>query len=150
MAGKLSETELQKLFVLGRKYAQKLPLIPMPGSAGVVKALAKKYKLAVVSSRNKHGVEHYFECSGNKKYFKVAVQLGDYKKPKPHPEPLLLACRRLKIKPGEAIYIGDSKTDMQAAKAAKMKIITFPKKLPGANGYAKSFKDIPKIVDKML
>lgn len=37
---------------------------------------------------------------------------------KPSPEPINIACKQLNIKPCNAIYIGDSITDIQAGKAA--------------------------------
>ncbi len=39
---------------------------------------------------------------------------------KPHPMPLLEACKTLNTDPQHCIYIGDDKRDMQAAKAANM------------------------------
>lgn len=39
---------------------------------------------------------------------------------KPHPEPLLEACRRLGIAPAQAVYVGDDLRDIQAAHAAGM------------------------------
>lgn len=39
---------------------------------------------------------------------------------KPHPEPLLEACRRLNIAPADAVYVGDDLRDVQAARAAGM------------------------------
>lgn len=42
---------------------------------------------------------------------------------KPHPAPLLEACRRLGIAPREAVYVGDDLRDMEAARAAGMPCI---------------------------
>lgn len=42
---------------------------------------------------------------------------------KPHPEPLLHACRELHIPPSNAIYIGDAERDIIAGKTAGMKTI---------------------------
>lgn len=39
---------------------------------------------------------------------------------KPHPEPLLEACRQLDCTPNTCIYIGDAKKDIQAGQAAGM------------------------------
>ena len=39
---------------------------------------------------------------------------------KPHPEPLLEACRRLALAPTQAVYVGDDLRDMLAARAAGM------------------------------
>lgn len=39
---------------------------------------------------------------------------------KPHPEPLLEACRRLQASPGTCAYVGDDLRDIQAGRAAGM------------------------------
>ena len=41
-------------------------------------------------------------------------------RPKPDPEPLLAACRQLGCKPSQAVYIGDARRDIEAARAAGM------------------------------
>ena len=38
--------------------------------------------------------------------------------PKPHPAPLLLACERLSIPPNAAVYVGDSRSDIESGRAA--------------------------------
>ena len=38
--------------------------------------------------------------------------------PKPHPAPLLLACDRLSIAPSAAVYVGDSRSDIESGRAA--------------------------------
>jgi 2-phosphoglycolate phosphatase len=40
--------------------------------------------------------------------------------PKPHPEPLLHACRLIGVEPQKALYVGDTLADVKAAKAAHM------------------------------
>ena len=42
---------------------------------------------------------------------------------KPHPDPLLLACKRLGVDPSDAWMVGDGEYDLQAADAARMKSI---------------------------
>jgi phosphoglycolate phosphatase len=39
---------------------------------------------------------------------------------KPHPDPLLLAARRISIPAGDCVYVGDALRDVQAARAAGM------------------------------
>lgn len=43
--------------------------------------------------------------------------------PKPHPEPVLHACRLAGVAPGECIYVGDAERDIIAARAATMPAI---------------------------
>jgi phosphoglycolate phosphatase len=40
---------------------------------------------------------------------------------KPHPAPLLLGAERLKLDPGDCLYVGDDLRDVQAARAAGMR-----------------------------
>jgi len=42
---------------------------------------------------------------------------------KPHPEPMLTACKQAKVKPEECVYIGDALHDIQAGKNSKMKTL---------------------------
>ncbi len=42
---------------------------------------------------------------------------------KPHPEPMLTACRQIQVPPEECLYIGDAQHDITAGKAANMKTL---------------------------
>ena len=42
---------------------------------------------------------------------------------KPDPDPLLAACGRLGLAPGDALYVGDDLRDVQAARAAGMPVV---------------------------
>jgi 2-phosphoglycolate phosphatase len=43
--------------------------------------------------------------------------------PKPHPAPLLHACKLLRLEPAECIYVGDDLRDIQSARAAGMPVV---------------------------
>jgi 2-phosphoglycolate phosphatase len=43
--------------------------------------------------------------------------------PKPHPEPMLEACRRAAVTPSQCVYIGDASHDITAGKNAQMKTL---------------------------
>ena len=90
--------------------------------------LSKKYKLGVATSRSAPGLNRYLKLAKTKKYFKAIVGLEDVKNHKPHPEPLLLACKKLKVKPSQAVYIGDAPSDVIAAHAAGMLAIGYGKR----------------------
>ena len=51
------------------------------------------------------------------------VGAGDALAPKPAPDLLLEACRRLKRKPADCVYVGDDRRDIDAARAAGMPFI---------------------------
>ncbi len=44
-------------------------------------------------------------------------------KPKPHPEPMLAACRQAGVEPQECVYIGDASHDIVAGKSVQMKAL---------------------------
>ncbi|MGZ5011875.1 MAG: HAD family hydrolase [Methylobacter sp.] len=43
--------------------------------------------------------------------------------PKPHPEPMLLACKQADVNPQECVYIGDAQHDITAGKSVQMKTL---------------------------
>lgn len=42
---------------------------------------------------------------------------------KPHPEPLLAACRVIGVEPAQCLYVGDDRRDVEAGQAAGMKVV---------------------------
>lgn len=42
---------------------------------------------------------------------------------KPHPEPMLFACRQAKVDPQHCVYMGDAKHDIAAGKSAQMRTL---------------------------
>jgi len=57
------------------------------------------------------------------KYFDFIFTSDDVKLSKPDPEIVLLACKKLKIKPKDAVLIGDTDSDVKAGHAAGCKVI---------------------------
>lgn len=57
------------------------------------------------------------------KYFNFVLTSDDVKLAKPHPELVLLACNKFKVKPEEAVLIGDTESDIKAGHAAGCKVI---------------------------
>ncbi len=89
---------------------------------GVVEGLAAwkatGLPLAVVTNKSIAFTEPLMELTGLAPYFQLYV-CGDttpYKKP--HPEPVLHACRELGVAPQANLHIGDSLNDVIAARAA--------------------------------
>lgn len=85
--------------------------------------LHSHYRLAVVTSRVRTGLEGVFDDLDISKFFETYVTYGDYRNPKPNPEPLLVALERLGLKPRDAVYVGDSVTDVEASRAAGIKVV---------------------------
>jgi HAD superfamily hydrolase (TIGR01509 family) len=56
--------------------------------------------------------------AGLKNFFDVVVTADDVKRPKPEPDMLLKACKRLRVKVNEVVFIGDTQTDLKTAEKA--------------------------------
>jgi 2-phosphoglycolate phosphatase len=63
------------------------------------------------------------ERAGLMEYFDPIITANDVRRPKPHPDGLQICLERLGCKPEEAVYVGDSRHDIDAARAAGMRAI---------------------------
>lgn len=52
------------------------------------------------------------------------VSGDDLPRRKPHPDPLLHACKLIKREPSQTVYVGDDERDIQAGRAAGMQTLT--------------------------
>lgn len=117
------------------------------GVAPVMQQLSKEFLLAVATSRVKIFEEPLADL---KQYFKVAVGYEDTENHKPDPEPLLLATKRLGIRPEECVYIGDVENDVKAARAAGMKSIIYSQvPVAGADFITSRFEEMPNLIKKL-
>lgn len=95
---------------------------PFNGAKETLKKLHNSgIKIGVVSSKQNalliHGLEHF----GLMKYIDLVVGSDDVKNHKPAPDAILLA--KEKLGGVNVCYVGDTKIDIEAAKAAKVKAI---------------------------
>jgi beta-phosphoglucomutase len=74
------------------------------------------YKLAVCSNSIRESVELMLRGSGIWELFDCVLSNEDVKQSKPHPEIYLAACKKLRIKPREAMIVEDAPHGVEAAK----------------------------------
>ncbi|VYU02954.1 phosphoglycolate phosphatase [Metakosakonia massiliensis] len=110
---------LRKLF--DRYYAESVKegSVLFPDVAQTLAALhGKGLPLALVTNKPTPFVAPLLEALGIDSYFDVVIGGDDVKNKKPHPEPLLLVAEKLALAPGELLFVGDSRNDILAARAA--------------------------------
>jgi HAD superfamily hydrolase (TIGR01509 family) len=150
---KASDDETHRIWEMGKSRTVKYPLelLTMPAHAAqTIRALKEKYKLAIVTSRISESVYEFHELKAVQECFAATVSYQDTTKHKPHPEPLLLAAQKLQVEPSEAVYIGDVKNDIKAARAAGMKVILYaPTKIGDPDAHASSFKQLLDIIPSL-
>jgi phosphoglycolate phosphatase len=76
------------------------------------------YPLACVTNKSERFTLPLLDYVSIAHYFKIVVAGDTLPQKKPDPEPLLHACDKLGVEPGEMLMIGDSLNDAQAARAA--------------------------------
>ena len=79
---------------------------------------AKGIPLGLVTNKPTPFVAPLLEALNIAKYFSVIVGGDDVQNKKPHPEPLLLVAGKLSLTPAELLFVGDSRNDILAARAA--------------------------------
>lgn len=77
--------------------------------------------LGLVTSKMRGGALKGLRLVGIEAAFDVVVGSDEVTHPKPHPEPVLLALERLGRAPAEAVFIGDSRHDIECGRAAGVK-----------------------------
>lgn len=150
-----SDLEVQRIWEIGKDFKNKLypyQLLKTPPYLNeTLEKLHNIFHLGIVTSRIKEGIYTMPQLKNLKKYFTITIGFEDTKKHKPDPEPLLFACKRLNIKPAEAVYVGDAESDFLAAKAAEMKFILFAKTdFIHADNHTDSFQELPGIIASLL
>ena len=101
--------------------AQNMHMVKPTVLARKVPALAKRFRLAAATNR-KRSARLVLKKFGIEKCFS-AVVTGVDSPPKPDPAMIRLALRRLKVKPSEAVFIGDNAEDRLAGEAAGVKVV---------------------------
>ncbi len=79
---------------------------------------ASGVKMGVVTNKPGMFTEALLERMGMTDYFDVIVSGDTTAHKKPHPEPILHACRLFNVRPDRNLHIGDSENDILAARAA--------------------------------
>jgi len=97
-----------------KKYVRKMKDVDI-----VLKKLKEKgLKLAIISNGFHKLVRIILKMGRLEDYFDIVVGTDDVKNAKPAPDMLLYACKKLGIKPEEAVMIGDTKYDVEAGRNA--------------------------------
>ncbi|WP_031518019.1 HAD-IA family hydrolase [Desulfofalx alkaliphila] len=82
--------------------------------------------MGVVTSKSTKVAQRSIDFLGMDKYMQVLIGAQDVDKHKPQPEPIFAALERLKRRPEQTMYVGDSPFDIMAAKAAGVKSVAVP------------------------
>lgn len=94
-----------------------------PGARQVLRALERRFTLALVSSGSRSRVRRQLREHGVAAMFRAKVCSEDAPRRKPHPAPLRMALDRLRIAPKICVYVGDAPEDIEMAHRAGVRAI---------------------------
>jgi len=104
-----------------------LPRVKMnPEAPEVLRALrARGLKIGVATRSCRLYAERSLERVGLRRYVDALLARDDVQHPKPDPRHLLAVIELLKVDPSEVLYIGDTTTDLEAARRAGVPFLGF-------------------------
>ena len=101
-------------------YRQFIPyMTPEPGMKAALAKLSETYPLAVATNRG-YSMQGILEHFGLSHFFQTVVTSRDVRQPKPAPDMLHEAAKRLQSAAHELLFVGDSELDQAAARTAGM------------------------------
>ncbi len=89
----------------------------------LISKLAKNVKLAILTNNKSQYAEEVLEKFKLSEFFDTIIGFNDVTEVKPNPEGILKILDKWNLKPSDAIFIGDMTTDIDAGKAANVKMI---------------------------
>ena len=95
---------------------------PAEGLHEVLATLRATHRLAMASNRGRT-VREVARRFGLDRWLECVVGARDVERPKPHPDMLLACAERLRVAPGRTLYVGDARSDLEAATAAGMHFV---------------------------
>ena len=108
-----------------KMFEKKVQLIPR--AKETLEYISQKgIKMGLVTSTPRQNLavkQHSLVNAGIEDLLEVVIAADDVPRKKPAPDPLLECSRRLGIRTEDSMYVGDSRTDVQAGIAAGMKTV---------------------------
>ena len=148
----ISDLPVDKVSVFYLEALSRQPQL-FPGALATVRALAKKFPLALVTNGIAMVQRRRFAASPITAYFQAVVISEEVGIAKPDPRIFAPALEKIGVAAGEVLYVGDSVTsDMAAARNAGMDFCWLnPDGIPVPDGYAPAFviADIKELPDRL-
>ena len=120
------------------RYAQLLETgsLLFAGVEQAVSALARQYRMAIVTSSLREHFELIHRSTRLLHHFELVLTHGDYLHAKPDPDPYLTALARLGLRADACLVIEDSERGLRAARAAGLRCWVVPSPLARDGSFA--------------
>ena len=135
------------VFRKGLDYRQYLSHLTMePHLMPLLEKIRPQFKTAIATNRTDtmNRLLAEFDLDG---HFDLVVTASDVERPKPHPDVLLKILNYFNLPSHQAIYIGDSRLDESAARAAAIPLVAYRNPELSADYYVNSLKEIEDLLE---
>jgi HAD superfamily hydrolase (TIGR01509 family) len=137
-------------------YAKHQPQLIL-GVRRVLQTVGRQHELGLVTSGDRDRVVRQLHEFHLTRLFSARVCSGDTLKKKPHPAPLRLALRQMKLEAACCVYVGDAPQDVEMARRAGVRAIgvlgPFPteKRLRAARPefLIQSLEELPEVLNRL-
>lgn len=103
--------------------------------------------ITAIATNRSDTIGRVLEVHGLQGYFDLVVSSLDVAHPKPHPDPLLKVIDHFNLKPRQAIYIGDSALDEQAAQSACIPLVAYGNQSLAAEAHIDRLGELEALLD---
>jgi HAD superfamily hydrolase (TIGR01509 family) len=152
----VSPSEIQALRAQRNlRYAQLLAQgdVLVPGVLPVLASLARRYRMAIVTSSQRDHFATIHRATGLPQHFELVLTRGDYVHSKPAPEPYLTALTRMQLRAEQCLVIEDSERGLRAACAAGLRCWVVPSQLTQGSSFSgaeRTFANLAELCEALL
>ena len=134
---------------------------PLPGVVeGLTELRASRgdsIKLAILTNSGRPATQYALTKFGFSRFMDASFTRDDLPVMKPRPEGIQAALRSLLLMPAEAVFVGDSRVDILAAKGAGVRVVSVPTggydlatlRKDGPDHEVESFRQLERLVSSM-
>lgn len=119
--------DLERAQALRKKigYARFIPLMRVePTLSALISVIRPPYSTAIATNRS-DTMNRVLETHGLKSSFDFVVTSLNVSRPKPYPDPIEKVLDHFGLSPDQALYIGDTKMDELASRAARVPFVAY-------------------------
>lgn len=124
-------------------------MVKEPGVKEFLTFLRPAAKTAISTNRTTT-IGQVLSHHGLSEFFDLVVSALDVACPKPHPESLNKIIAHFQLRPEEAVYIGDSVVDAEAAQRAGIPLVAYKNPRLEADLHVNSFRDLKEWMQKRV
>ena len=139
-----------------KHYAHHTPRL-VPGARRILAWVARRYQLGLVTSGDRTRVLRQLRYFSLTRVFATHVCAGDTPQKKPHPAPMRLALKQMRLDPRACVYVGDSPHDLEMSNRAGVRAIGVIGRFPTEAGLRaakpefllNSLKELPAVLKSL-